>query len=178
MSHSGDDIDHVRMPRQNRRQRANDVFNALVGGKQAEGQKNGLAFRAKPVFKIVGVHERQIRHTVRNHIDLSIRNRIHIAQKLRRQFAHDNQAIGEPRDLFQHGALIRVRLAQNRVQRGHHRHLQSAQQGRMWQPARAAVDAIFMLQANKIVAVEVEKIGGPLIGARSSCVSSRRTCSG
>ena len=36
----------------------------------------------------------------------------------------------------------------------------------MWRPAAAAVDAIFMLQANKIVAVEVEEISGPLIGGQ------------
>ena len=94
------------MPRQNRRQRANDVFNALVWRQQAEGEQNGLAFRAKLVFEIVGVHERQIRHAVWNHIDLSARNRIHFAQQFGSQFAHHNQAIGELRDLFEHDALI------------------------------------------------------------------------
>ena len=58
MGDSGDDIDHIGMARQNRRQRPNDVFNSLVWREQAEGKQNGLAFGAKPVLEIVGVHER------------------------------------------------------------------------------------------------------------------------
>ena len=164
MRHSGDDIDHVRMPRQNRRQRPNHVFNSLVWREQAECKQNGLAFRAELVLEIVGVHEGHVRHAVRDHIDLSAGNRIHFAQQLGRQFAHDNQAIGELCDLFEHDALICVRFAQNRVQRSDQRHFQSAQQGQNVAARGAAVDAVFMLQADKIVAIEVQEIGGPLIG--------------
>ena len=71
MRHSGDDIHHIRMPRQNRRQRPNHVFNALVWREQAECKQNGLAFCAKLVLEIVGVHEWHFRHAVRDHIDLS-----------------------------------------------------------------------------------------------------------
>jgi hypothetical protein len=81
-----------------------------------------------------------------------------------RQFAHDNQAIGELCDLFEHDPLICVRLAQNRVQRSDQRHFQSAQQGQNVAARGAAVDAVFMLQADKIVAIEVQEICGPLIG--------------
>ena len=68
---------------------------------------------------------------MRNHIDLSVWNRIYVSQQLRREFAHDDQAIGELRDLFEHNALICIRFAQNRVQRCDQRHLQSAKQGKM-----------------------------------------------
>jgi hypothetical protein len=34
MRHAGDDVNHVRLSCQNRRQRLNDVFNALVGRQQ------------------------------------------------------------------------------------------------------------------------------------------------
>ena len=112
------------MALQYRGQRADDVFNALVGRQQAEREQDELAFGAELVFEVVGIHEGKIRNAVRNHIDLPARNRIHFAQQLRRQFAHHNHAIGKLRNLFEHHSLVRVRLAQNRMQRGHQRHLQ------------------------------------------------------
>ena len=101
-----------------------------------------------------------------NHIDLSAGTAYTSRRRPAAQLAHHNQAIGELRDLFKHGALICVRFAQHRVQRSHQRHLQSAQQGKNVTARDPAVDAIFMLQANKIVAIEVEEIGGPLIGGK------------
>ena len=163
MCHSGDDIRDIRMPCQNCRQRANHVFNALVRREQAESKQNGFAFGAKLVLEIVGIHEGHVGNAVRDHIDLSRRNRIHFAQQLGREFAHDHQAIGELRNLFEHDALICIRLAQNRMQRSDQRHFQPAQQNQNVAARGPAVDAVFMLQADEIVAIEVKKIGGPLI---------------
>ena len=70
-------------------------------------------------LKVIGIHERKIRHPVRNHIDLSRWNGIHVAQQLRRQFAHHHQPIRKLRNLFEHDALIRVRLAQDCMKRRH-----------------------------------------------------------
>ena len=103
---------------------------------------------------------------MRDHIDLSAGNRIHFAQEFGRQFAHDDQAIGELCDLFEHNALICVRFAQNRMQRSDQRHFQSAQQGQNVAARGAAEDAIFMLQTDEIVAIEIQEIGGPLIGGK------------
>ena len=164
MGHAGDDIHHVRMLRQNRRQCPNHVLNSLVGRQQAEGEQNRLAFRAKLVFEIVGVHERQIRHAVRNHIDLSRRNRIHFAQQsgppTRSSPPADRKA----------ARSLRARCADSGPDR--------AAPCAAWSPAAsssgaarpecapgaAAVDAVLMLQTHQIVAVEVEKIRGPLVG--------------
>ena len=103
------------MARQNRGQRTNNVFNSLVWRQQSECEQDGLAFGAELVFEIVGIHERQIRHAVWNHINLSARNCIHFAKKLGREFAHHNQAIRKMSDLFEDDALICIRIAQNRV---------------------------------------------------------------
>ncbi len=152
------------MPRQNRRQCANHVFNALVWREQAECKQNGFAFGAKFVLEEIRVHERHVGHAVRDHVDFSRGDRIYLAQQLCRKFAHHYQAIGELSDLFEHDALICVRLAQNRVQRSDQWHFQSAQQNQNVAARGAAVDSVFMLQANQVVAIEVKKIGGPLIG--------------
>src|ERR1035437_7394883 len=52
------------------------------------------------------------------------------------------------------------------MQRSHQRHLQFAQQGKYVASCATAVNAILMLQTNKIVAVKVEKISGTLIGGK------------
>ena len=93
-------------------------------------------------------------------------DRIHLAQKLRRLLAHDNDAIGKPRNLFKHLTLIQVRITQHRVQRGHDRHLQLAQQGQDVAARDSAINAIFMLKADQIVAIEIEKLRGPLVGSQ------------
>ena len=82
------------------------------------------------------------------------------------KFAHYNQAIGELRDLFEDDALICIRFAKNCVQRRHQRHLQFAKQGQNVAACGASKDAIFMLQANKVIAIEVEKLCGSLVGSQ------------
>ena len=119
-----------------------------------------------------------IRHAVWDYVDLSVRNRIDFAQELGRQFAHDNHAIGELCNLLEHDALICVRFAQNRMQRSDQRHFQSAQQCQNVAARGPAIDTVFVLQTDEIVAIEVQKIGGPLIGGNVLLVNSRRTCSG
>lgn len=94
MRHSGHNIDHFRMASQNRRQSPNYVFDALVWRQKSERKQYRLAFRTKLVFEVVRIHERQIRNTVRDHINLFGGNRIDIAKKLGCQFAHHHQAIG------------------------------------------------------------------------------------
>ena len=100
---------------------------------------------------------------MRDYIDLSSRNRIDFAQHLRSQFTHHDHSIGEPRDLFENAPLIRIRLAKNCMQRGHERHLQPAQQGQNVTARGSSIDAIFMLQTNKVVAIEVEEVSGSLV---------------
>src|SRR6185437_220462 len=67
-------------------------------------------------------------------------------------------------DLVQHSSLVGIRLAQNRMQGCHQWHLQLAEQEKNMAPRSAAKDAIFMLQADEVIAVEVEKFCCPLVG--------------
>ena len=100
---------------------------------------------------------------MRDHIDLPVRHRIDFAKHLSRQFAHHHNAIGKLCNLFEHNSLICVRLAQHRVQRSHQRHFQSPQQRQHMAPGGAAIDAVFVLQADEIVAIEVEEIRRSLV---------------
>jgi len=65
-----------------------------------------------------------------------------------------NQPIGKPRYLFENHALIWIWIAQNAVQRGYNRHFQFAQKGQDVAARNAAVDPVFMLDADQVVAVE------------------------
>ena len=59
--------------------------------------------------------------------------------------------------------LVRVGLAQNRVQRGHHGHLQAAQQMQNMASGRTAEDSILVLQAHHVDIVEVQEFSRFLI---------------
>ena len=61
-----------------------------------------------------------------NDIYLAPWNRIDIAQKLRRLFTHYHQTIREACNFFHYNSLFRIWIAQNRVERCDHRHLQLA----------------------------------------------------
>jgi len=99
-----------------------------------------------------------------NHVNLPSRNSINIAKKLGRQFAHHDEAVRQLCDLFKDDALICIGLAENRVECRHQRHLQFAKEREDISAGSASKDAIFMLQANNVVTVEVEKLRGLLIG--------------
>ena len=59
--------------------------------------------------------------------------------------------------------LVGIGLAQNGVQRGHHRHFQAAQQMQDMASGGAAEDSILVLQAHHIDIVEVQEFRGFLI---------------
>src|SRR6202023_479044 len=67
-------IDHLRMPFMNTRYCLNHVFDAFALTNQAEGQEHSLPFHAELILVEIWVHERQIRNTVRDHVDLLLRN--------------------------------------------------------------------------------------------------------
>src|SRR5579859_7084082 len=49
------------------------------------------------------------------------------------------------------------------MQRGHQRHLQFAEQGQDVAAGGASEDAVFMLQTNEVIAIEVEELRGSLV---------------
>ena len=142
---SRDDIDNIRVPGQDCGQGSNHILNSLVGRQKAKRQQDGFTFDTEPVLVIIRVHELKVGHPVRNDIDLCVRDRVHISQKLCRLLAHHNQPVGETRNLHEHRALIWVWITQNGVERGHDGHLQFAQQGEDIASRNPAVDTVFML---------------------------------
>ncbi len=163
MRRSGNDIHQVCVLCEDRRQRPDYVFDSLIRGQQAERKQNRFSFGAKLILEVIGIRERKIGHSMWNQIDLLSWHLVHIAQKAYGVFAHHNQTIGKMGDLVEHGALIWVRFAQDGVKRRHQRHLQSTQH-RQYVAARApSEDAVFVLHADEIVAIEVKKIRRALV---------------
>src|SRR5580765_3422682 len=160
---SGDDVGNILVFGQNLRQRLNYVFDSFIGRKQAERKKNCLPFHSEPVLIEIGIQKWQVWNSMRHHVDLAARHLKDFLQKLGRQLAHDNKAVGEFRDLFHDHQLIEVRLAQNRVQRCHDGHLQTAQKVQDMAPGQTAEDSVLVLQAYHVDVVEVQKFSGFLI---------------
>ena len=61
---------------------------------------------------------------MRNYVDLAARHLKDFLQKLGRKLAHNNEAVRKLCDFFHDYQLARVWFAKNRVQGGHHGHLQ------------------------------------------------------
>ena len=100
---------------------------------------------------------------MRHHIDLIAGDLEDLLQKLGRELAHNNEPVGKLRDLFQHQHLVRIWLAQNRVQRCDHGHFQTAQQMQDMTTGWTAEDAILVLQRYHVNVVEVQEFSGFLI---------------
>ena len=100
---------------------------------------------------------------MRHHVDLAAGHLKDFLQELGRQLAHDDEPVGEVRNLFHYQHLVGIWLAQNCVQRGNRRHFQPAQQMQDMPSSRAAEDSKLVLQAHHVDVVEVQELSGLLI---------------
>ena len=105
MGRSRDDVGNILVPGQNLRQRLNYVFDSLIRREQAERKKNRLPFHSKAVLIEIRIQKWQVWNSMRHHVDLAARHLKDFLQELGRQLAHDNEAVGEFRDLFHHHQL-------------------------------------------------------------------------
>ncbi len=146
------------------RQRVENVLNALVGRKQAEGKQHHLAFDAELVFEVGGVNEAHVGDSVRNHVDLGGRRIVDFLQHPPAALRHNNHASGKREQFAHDAALIGPGFAQDGMQRGDDRHLQIAQQGQDVTTGRSAEDSELVLKADDVNVADVEEIGGAQIG--------------
>ena len=144
--------------RQNVGHRPYDALDAFVWRQQSERQQHRFAFHAKAVFIEIGIEKRQVRYAMRHHVNLLAGHLVDLLQKLRRELTHHNQTVGKVRNLFHDTELVRAGLAQDRVQRGHHGHLQVAQQMQDMTSRRPAENPILVLQAHHVDIVEVQEL--------------------
>src|SRR5580692_13065800 len=126
MGRTCDDVGNVLVLGENSRQSLNYVFDSLVRREQSEREQNRFPFYAKAVLVEIRIQERQIWNSMRYHVDLAAWHFEDFLQELGRQLAHDNEPVGEIRDLLHDQHLVWIWLAQNGVQRGYHRHFQTA----------------------------------------------------
>ena len=150
------DVDGVGMSGENRRQRIDDVLDALVWRQQPEGQDDRLPVQAEAVFAAAAGGN--VRNAVRNQIDLIRGNAVHPLEQLGAGLAHHNQPLRQPRQLLEHQALRRIRFGQDRVQRRDDRHAQVPQQLEQMRARLAAEDPVFVLDRQHVHLVDVQKI--------------------
>ncbi len=152
------DIDGIGKFPDDVRQRAQRILDALVRREQAEREQHLLARHAKLVLEIIWVGERHVGNAVRDEVNFGRRCLINFAQEFPAPFGHDHQPRREPDQLAHHAPLLRVRLAQHRVQRGDDGHLQFAQQRQHMTARRPAENAELMLHANHVHVRDVQEI--------------------
>ena len=101
---------------------------------------------------------------MRNEVNFGRRRLINFAQELLAPFGHGHQSRRKPDQFAHHAPLLRVRLAQHRVQRGDDGHLQFAQQRQHMTARRPAENAELMLHANHVHVGDVEEIRRAQVG--------------
>ena len=111
------DVDRVRMPREDRGERVDDVLDPLVRRQEAENVKiTCFAHHAEAILAVAGV--RRDPDSVGNQIDLRGRYVMDVAQERGTVLAHQDHALGQRTYLVHDSPLHRVRFAQNGVERG------------------------------------------------------------
>ncbi len=100
---------------------------------------------------------------MRDVVDLRGVDAVDVAQEVGAVGAHDDEPFRQADQLVHGGALRRVRLAEDRVQRRHDRHAQLAQHGEHVASRGAAEDPVLVLDAEYVDAVDVEEIRGPTV---------------
>ena len=172
MGRARDDIYHILVLGQNLRQRLNHVFDSLVRREQAERKEYRFSFHAEAILVEIGIQKWQVRNAVRNHVDLAARHFEDFLQELGRQLAHHDQAIRKRGDLLHHPELVGIGLAKNGMERGHHRHLEAAQQLQDVTASRSTENSILVLQTDHVEIVEVQELSG--LSIRSQIVLGER----
>jgi hypothetical protein len=161
MGDAEQDVHRLRIALQNGGHGLDDILDALVRREQSKGKQDQLALHAEAVLVKVGVHKGDVGNAVRDPVDLILGYLVSLPQEPGAALTHDDQPIRALGQLFHDAALIRIRLAQDGVQRGHHRHAQLAQERQNVTAGRTAEDAVFVLQADEIHIVAVQEIRGP-----------------
>ena len=140
------------------------MLDALVGGKQSEGEGDDLALQAELVFVKVGVHEGDVGDAVRDEVNFFFGDAVEVAKEGDGAAAHDDEAIGELGQLEEDLALVGVGLFEDGVEGGDDGHAEFAQESEDMAAGGAAEDAVFMLETDQIHVVDVEEVGGALVG--------------
>ena len=149
---------------ENSRKGADHVFDfPLLGDSKPNVRSTGFPGVPNKILEIVRVGEWKIGNSVRNHVDFAGRHAVYIAQETGGMLAHHDQTIREMCNLVENRTLVRIRITQNRMKCCHERHFQLAEQRQDVTTSDSSENAVFVLHADQIVSIEIEKLGGPLV---------------
>ena len=161
-------VQQVGMLRDHRGQRVDDRLDALVGRKQAERQHDLVALPAELVLQRGGIEQVAIGHAVRDHDDLARIGAVDTLEDIAATLGHHHHAGGAAEQAFEHAALVRVRLFEDRVQRDDNGQRGAIEQREDMLAGGAAEDAIFVLEPDRLRAAGLDlprsvDVGGKLV---------------
>ncbi len=150
------DVERLWAARDDLRQRVDDMLDALVGRQEPKGQNDGPVLDADLMF--APARGRGVGDPMVDEVDLVGGHAVHLAEKLCSLLAHDDEALGQPRELVHHAPLLRRRFGEDGVQRRDDRHPELAEEREDVGARLSAVDPVFVLDGHHIDVVDVEKI--------------------
>ena len=148
------------------RQRLDHMLDPFARPDQPEGQKHLSPFDTKLRFAEPGFDKVEIGNAVGNDIYFLLRHTVNFVEDLQSLMGHDDKAVATGNQDLHHPSLIIIWLTQECMQRGHHRHSHLLEQGKKMAPCRSSIDTEFVLHAEHIGIVEVQKISGLPVGSQ------------
>ena len=158
------DVDEAGMARDDVGQGLDDILDALVGRKQAEGEHDRSAGDFELVFVETGIGEGGSGDAVGNDGELAFIHAVEAEEHAAGALGHDDDAGGKIEEFGEDAALVGIGIFQHRMQGGDHRHAHAAEEGEQVAAGRAAVDAELVLHAEGVHVREVEEVGRADIG--------------
>jgi hypothetical protein len=131
---------------------------------QAEGQQNLVPLPAEALLHAVGVDQCAVGDAVRNHHDRARIGAIDAHQNVAADIGHHDHPRGTLEQSFHHPTLIVIRVFEDRVKRDDHGDRQPIEQRQQILARGPAINAVFVLDPNRLRAARFDRPGGRHIG--------------
>ncbi len=153
------DVDDFRMLACNHRQSINHVLDALARRNQTESQNDLASLHCELVLVVIRINKGHIRNAMRNHNAFFCGYLVNLFKGLLGLSAHDHQAVRTAPQLFEDGPLSRIRLREQCVQGGYHRHTQISKEFQNVTAVSPPKYAKLVLQTDCVNLVHVQEVG-------------------
>ncbi len=164
MARAQHDIERVGVPRRDRGHRPDHRFDPLAGRQQAKGQDQPAILPPETWLQRRAVDQRAVGHAMRDHRHPARVDAVDAGQDFAPAMRHHDDARASPQQRVHHPPLVRAGRFQDRVERGDDRQRRAVEQCDQMFARRAAIDAIFMLDPDRLRTRRLDRAGGIEIG--------------
>ena len=149
-------VEHVRVLRDDRGQRLDHHFDPLARREQTKGQHDLALLPPKAALERSRLDKCAIGHAVRDHHDVAPARAVNALKDLAATLGHHDHPRTTAQQAIHHPALVGAGLFEDRVQRDDDGDRHAVEQGEDMLARRAAENAIFVLQPDRLRATGLD----------------------